>query len=181
MASTDNNPDAFNPEEIEDSASPEQLSPDDQIELEKLRAERNDLYQRLARLTADFKNSQKRLEADKDQAVQFSNSSLIRAMLPIIDNFERVLAQDPAKVDSQAIFKGMQIVHDQWLAELRKQHVDEIAPKAGEGFDPNLHQAVMQQDSDQYTEPTVMQLLTKGYRHHDRVLRPALVAVSKQT
>src|SRR5215207_1382161 len=63
-------------------------------DVERLQAERDDLYQRLARATADFKNTQKRLQSEADQRVQYANQSLIKSLLPVIDNFERALAQD---------------------------------------------------------------------------------------
>ena len=148
-------------------------------EAEQIRAERDDLYHRLARATADFKNAQKRLQTEMDQRLQYANGSLIKSLLPVIDNFERALAVDPAKADAASILKGMQIVHDQLIAVLKGQNVEEIAPKAGEPFDPARHEALMQQDAPQYTEPTVVQLLQKGYALHDRTLRPAQVAVSK--
>jgi molecular chaperone GrpE len=103
---------------------------------------------------------------------------LIKSLLPVIDNFERALAVDPAKADAATILKGMQIVHDQWLNMLKQQKVEEIAPVPGTPFDANLHQAVMQQDSV-YPVPTVVQLLAKGYSLQGRTLRPAQVAVSK--
>jgi molecular chaperone GrpE len=187
MPTNSDNPSDFNPEEFEDAAPTQTTSPDqpapadagEASEIEKLRAERDELFERLARATADFKNSQKRLQADKHLAVQFANSALIKSLLPIIDNFERVLAQDPAKVDSATMLKGMQIVYDQFVAELRKQHVEAIAPNRGDVFDPNLHQAVMQEVSTEFPQNTVMQVLSKGYLHHDRILRPAMVSVSK--
>ena len=143
-----------------------------------LKAERDSMFERLARATADFQNTRKRLEAEADQRVQYANSGLIKSLLPVIDNFERALAMDPAKVDAASILKGMQIVHDQWLKVLRDQKVEEIAPQPGEPFDPNRHEALMQQPGD-YPEPTVTQLLQKGYALHGRTLRPAQVAVSK--
>jgi len=151
---------------------------DGRDELQRLRAERDSLYDRLARATADFKNMQKRQEQETDQRVQYANTSLIKALLPVIDNFERALAVDPSKADAATILKGLQIVHDQLIAALRQQQVEEIAPKPGEPFDPNHHQALMQQEAD-YPTPTVVQLLQKGYTMHDRTLRPAGVAVSK--
>jgi molecular chaperone GrpE len=138
----------------------------DSNEVLKLRSERDQLYERLARATAEFKNSQKRLETEFDQRIQYANSSLIKTLLPTIDNFERALAQDATKVDATAIHKGLQIVYDQLIAVLKQQKIEEIA-------------AVMQQPSDQYTEPTVTMLLEKGYAMHGRTLRPAKVAVSK--
>lgn len=147
-------------------------------ELAKVVAERDDYFSRLARATADFKNTQKRLQNEFDQRAQYANQSLIKALLPVIDNFERALAVDPAKADAKAILKGMQIVHDQWISVLRQQNVEEIAPAPGTPFDPSRHEALMQQPGD-YGEPTVTQLLAKGYALHGRTLRPAQVAVSK--
>ena len=147
-------------------------------ELAALRAERDSLFERLARATAEYKNSQRRMQADADQRLQYANSSLIKALLPVIDNFERALSVDPEKTDPRSLLKGMQIVHDQWMAVLKQQQVEEIAPQAGTPFDPSQHEALMQQDST-YTVPTVTQLMQKGYAMHGRTLRPAQVAVSK--
>lgn len=153
------------------------------VDAQRLQAERDDLYQRLARVTADFKNTQRRLQGEADQRVQYANQALIKSLVPVIDNFERALAQDATKVDAASILKGMQIVHDQWLSVLKQQQVNEIAPKAGEAFDPAQHEALMQQDAPQYAGkgPVVVQLLQKGYSLGDRVLRPAQVAVSRSS
>jgi molecular chaperone GrpE len=88
------------------------------------------------------------------------------------------LSVSPEKSDVATLMKGMQIVHDQWLAELAKQSVLVFAPKVGDTFDPNTMQALMQQPSD-LPENQVTQLLQKGYTLHERTLRPAQVAVSK--
>lgn len=148
---------------------------------DKLRTERDELFERLARATADFKNAQKRMQSELEQRLQYANGSLIKSLLPVIDNFERALAVDPAKADAASILKGMQIVHDQWLKVFRDQHVEEINPKPGEAFDPSRHEALMQQDAPQFAGkgPTVVQVLQKGYQLHDRTLRPAQVAVSR--
>jgi molecular chaperone GrpE len=151
--------------------------------VQRLQAERDDFYQRLVRATADFKNTQKRIQGEADQRVQYANQSLIKSLLPVIDNFERALAQDAAKVDAATILKGMQIVHDQWLSVLKQQQVNEIAPKPGDPFEPARHEALMQQDAPQYAGKgqTVVQLLQKGYALGERVLRPAQVAVSRSS
>ena len=150
-------------------------------DVQKLRAERDDLYERYARALADAKNTQKRIQAEADQRVQYANQSLIKTLLPVIDNFERALAVDPDKVDARSILKGMQIVHDQWLSVLKGQNVEEIAPAAGTPFDPTKHEALMQQDAPQYAGKgtTVVNLFQKGYALQGRTLRPAQVAVSR--
>ena len=170
------------PEPLEAAEEAEGVDAQESNETIKLRAERDDLYQRLARLQAEFQNARKRLETDKEQAVQYANSKLIKSLLPVIDNFERALAMDPAKTDLASFLKGMQIVHDQWLAVLAQEQVEQIAPEPGTPFRPEQMQALMQQASEKYKdadEPTVTQLFQKGYALHGRTLRPAQVAVSK--
>jgi molecular chaperone GrpE len=151
----------------------------DANEVERLRAERDMLFEKLARAQADFQNSRKRLQAESDQRAQYANATLIKSLIPVIDNFERALAQDPAKSDSATILRGMQIIHDQWLNMLKQQQVQEISPQPGEPFDPNRHEALMHQPSD-FPEGSVVQTLVKGYALHDRTLRPAQVSVSKK-
>src|SRR6266850_1706996 len=112
-----------------DSGS-DQAIQQDLNELDKVIAERDALFERLARATADYQNSRKRLEADLEQRAQYANSTLI---------------------------KGLQLVHDQLLTALKSQNVEVIAPEPGTPFDPAHHQALMQEPSDQYKEPTVTQ------------------------
>ena len=155
----------------------------DANEFERIRAERDMLFEKLARAQADFTNSRRRLQQESDQRAQYANASLIKSLLPVIDNFERALAQDPSKTDAATLLKGMQIVHDQWLNVLKQQQVEEIAPQPGEAFDPTRHEALMQQDAPQYAGKgqTVVQVLQKGYALGERVLRPAQVAVSRSS
>jgi molecular chaperone GrpE len=165
----------MNDENVELEGEPTPASSD----VEAMKAERDQLYQKLARVQADFTNSRKRLEQDFDQRLVYANETLIKALLPVIDNFERALLSDPATTDSASIQKGLQVVHDQLMDVLKNFKVETIAPEVGTPFDPAMHQALMQQPSDQYTEPTVTQLYQKGYLFNGRSLRPASVVVSK--
>src|SRR4051794_5883172 len=140
-------------------------------DVQKLRDERDTFYDRWVRTKADAENMRKRMQGEFDQRLQYANQSLIKSLLPVIDNFERALAQDPKKVDAAAILKGMQIVHDQWLSVLKQQNVEEIAPAPGTPFDPTQHEALMQQDAPQYKTPSVTQLLQKGYSLQGRTVR----------
>jgi molecular chaperone GrpE len=149
------------------------------IDLQKLQEERDILFNQLARVQADFKNAQKRLEGEKQQAIQFANSKLLKSLIPVIDNFERAIEVDPAKADGASILKGLAMVKEQLMKVLGENDVEVIAPQPGTPFDPNVHQALMQQPTDEYAEPTVTQLLQRGYAVHGRTLRPAQVAVSK--
>lgn len=143
-----------------------------------LAAERDALRDRLARVQADFANSRRRLEADFDGRLQYANAALIKALLPVIDNFERALAVDASKTDAASVLKGLQLVHDQMMDVLKKQHVEIVAPTEGEPFDPNRHEAVMQQPSDKHSGHVVLQCFQRGYALHGRTLRPASVVVS---
>jgi molecular chaperone GrpE len=145
----------------------------------KLREERDSLFERFARAQADFQNSRKRLEAESDQRLQYANANLIKGLLPVIDNLERALAVDVEKADAKSIIKGLKLLIDQFNKVLATADVEIVAPEPGTPFDPQHHEALMQQPSDQYPPNTVTQLLQKGYTLRDRTIRPAQVAVSK--
>jgi molecular chaperone GrpE len=162
--------------ETQDAAPPAEFESN---ELIKLKTERDQLFERLARAQAEFQNSRKRLEIEMEQRLQYANAELIKSLLPVIDNWERALTVDTKKIDGASILKGLEVVHDQMMAVLKKQNVESIAPEPGTPFDPSQHEALMQQPSDKYKEPSVTQLLQKGYTLRDRTLRPAQVAVSK--
>ena len=147
-------------------------------EIDSLKIEKTAIFEKLARAPAAFVNSRKRLESDFEQRFAFANQTLIESLLPVLDNFDRALAQDPAKVDTATFIKGMQLVSEQLKSTLAQYQVEEIAPKPGDDFDHSTHQAIMQQDSD-LPEGKVSLLLQKGYSMKGRVLRAAQVAVSK--
>jgi molecular chaperone GrpE len=176
---TERNP--FDDESEDTTDMPESAAEDMQKlgdDLQKLQEERDTLFDRLARAQADFRNAQRRLEQDKEQAIQFANSSLIKAFIPIIDNLDRALAVDPARADVETILKGLRLVQDQLAKALASQGIEVVNPVPGSPFDPNKHEALMHQPSDKYSDPTVVQSLQKGYVMHGRTLRPAGVAVS---
>lgn len=151
---------------------------DNQAELDAMRAEKTAAYEKLARVQADFANSRRRLETDFEQRLAFANQTLIEQLLPVVDNFDRALAHDPAKTDAATILKGITLVNDQFHQLLTKYGLETIAPNPGDDFDPNLHQAVTQQDSE-YPEGKVANLFLKGFTMKGRVIRAAQVSVSK--
>ena len=167
-----------NGEGQEDAAQAQGGGEGEVLDVQKLQEERDALFDRLARTQADFKNSQRRLEQDKEQAIQFANSGMVKLLIPVIDNLDRALAVDPAKVDGAAILKGLKLVQDQLGQMLARMGVEVEDPKEGTPFDPSRHEALMHQPSDKYKDPTVVMGLQKGYVMHGRTLRPAGVAVS---
>lgn len=147
-------------------------------EVERLQLEKQQLFERLARAQAEFQNSRRRLEQDQEQALQYANQSLLKALLPLMDNLERAVAVDPARTDATSILSGVQVVRDQFEAVLKQQRVEIVAPKPGDPFDPARHEALLQMPSE-HPEGTVASLLNKGYALMGRTLRPAQVALSK--
>jgi molecular chaperone GrpE len=151
---------------------------DERSEIENLRAEKNALFEKLARTQADFTNARKRLEADLQNRIQYELSKLIESQLPLIDNLERAIQVDPSSADTATVLQGVQLVHDQWLDLLKRFGVQPVSPKPGDAFDPSKHQAVMQEPSD-YPEGTISRLAQTGYALNDKLIRSALVVVSK--
>jgi molecular chaperone GrpE len=149
-------------------------------DLQRLQEERDNLFGQLARVQADFKNAQKRLELEKAQAIQYANAKLIQSLIPALDNFDRALEVDPATTDAAGVLKGMRMVHEHILKILADFQVQPISPVPGTPFDPNLHQALMRQPDDRYEQPAVIQVYQRGYSFHDRVLRPAQVVVGQK-
>lgn len=151
--------------ETETEAPPES-TPEEQI------AELNDRYLRLA---AEFDNYKKRTAREWSDRVKSANSDLLYDLLDIIDNFERALAIEHP---DSAYAKGVKLIFQQLQSLLERQGVSAV-PALGEPFDPELHDALIHMDSDEYDEGIVCQEIRRGYKLHDRVLRHAQVAVSK--
>ena len=155
---------------------PDEETPAGPGTMDEARAEISDLSERLLRLQADFENFRKRAQREKDEARQFANQSLIEKQLPILDNFEMALAA--AKDADPALRDGVQMIYDQLLGILRDSGV-ETSDATGEDFDPNLHEAISQQESTDAEPGTVVEQVQRGYRLHERLVRPARVVVAK--
>ncbi len=147
-------------------------------EIENLRAEKAALFEKLARTQADYQNSRRRLENDATQHLNLAVGRIIKSLLPVADNLERALALDPDATDAKAVLGGVSGTYRQFMDVLKAQGVEPIAPEPGTPFDPNQHEALMQEAGD-YDEPTVTRLLQKGYTFGGRPVRAAQVAVSK--
>lgn len=145
-------------------------------EVENLRAEKQALYEKLARVQADYQNSQRRLEKEMDQRLKVAAGHLVKAFLPVVDNLERAM-DVPESADTQSVLEGVRGTYEQWMDVLRKNGVERIAPGPGTPFDPTHMEALMQEQAD-YPTPSVTRLLQPGYEFEGRVLRPAQVAVS---
>lgn len=130
------------------------------------------------RSQADFENYRKRSAREKDEAVKYANFSLLEKLVPIVDNFELGLTAAKGSGESSAIATGMEMVQRQ-LQDFLTQHGLEPVLTEGQKFDPNVHEAFMQEESATIEEGMVVRQLRKGYKLKDRLLRPAAVVVSK--
>ena len=143
------------------------------FEEEKAKAERH--LASWQRCQADFVNYKKRADQDKLEYTKFASAKLMASILPVIDDFERALASLPSEVSGLSWTEGLALIQRKLRAVLEAEGVSEIKA-VGEPFDPLLHEAVMEGDGE---EGKVVQELQKGYRMHDRVLRPTMVVVGK--
>jgi molecular chaperone GrpE len=137
-------------------------------------AERHD---QLLRLGAEFENYKKRTQKEKSDAMKFGNESLLKAVLPIVDNLERTIDHGKKMNENGPLLQGVEITLRQLLNILERFGVKPVAAM-GESFDPEKHEAVSQAESDQEPDRVISEL-EKGYLFHERLLRPAKVLVSK--
>lgn len=165
---------------------------EDEYNLLKERALRADEYlDSLKRLQAEFENAKKRIEKDRQAFLKFSNETLMKALLPLIDSFENAIATFSAKGESAALrrdlaeggedahFDGIKLIYKQMFDILASEGLSRIKA-AGERFDPNVHEAIMEIESNEHPEGTIVEELRPGYMYHDKCLRPAIVKVAKR-
>jgi len=138
-----------------------------------------DLYQKYIRLAADFENYKKRLAKEKADIVSYGNEELIKALLNVIDNLERALDHADEEADPKALIEGVKLVHKQFLSCLEKFGVKFVDAAPGEEFDPRMHQAIERVESPDFTPGLIISEMLRGYMLKERLLRPALVVVSK--
>ncbi|HET9193689.1 MAG TPA: nucleotide exchange factor GrpE [Vicinamibacterales bacterium] len=166
--------------EQSEAAAPAEVPADEAVMASTavLEKERDTLKEQLLRAVADFDNYRKRIERERRELSDYAATDVLLELLPIIDNFERAL-QAPAGGD-EAFKKGVELIHKQMLDLLRKRGVT-LIDALGADFDPNIHQAVIHEPSDDHREGEVMQELQRGYKLGDRLLRPAMVKVAKRS
>lgn len=135
-----------------------------------------ELNDRLKRQMAEFENFRKRTDKEKQAMFDTGAKSVIEKILPVVDNFERGLATVPEESKEDPFVDGMNRIYKQLMTELENIGVKPIEA-VGQEFDPNLHNAVMQVESDEYESGVVAQELQKGYTYHDMVVRHSMVGV----
>ncbi|MDM5249334.1 MULTISPECIES: nucleotide exchange factor GrpE [unclassified Lysinibacillus] len=149
-----------------------------EAKLAELQAKLADEENRHLRLRADFDNIRRRNQLDREAAEKYRAQSLLSDLLPVIDNFERALQVEATSEETASIVKGIEMVYRSLLEATEKEGL-QIIKAEGEQFDPNVHQAVMQEQDSEKETGVVVRELQKGYMLKDRVLRPTMVSVNE--
>lgn len=160
------------PEEEPETADTEQIAALT-TELEAVRAERDEHLDSLKRLRAEFENTRKRQERERERLMRTASEKLVSELLPVLDNLDRALE---AEGD---IREGVRSTRDQLVNVLSEEGLSPVVSD-GEHFDPNVHEAVMGQPSDEYEDGTVIQTFERGYVLNGKPIRPAKVVVARQ-
>lgn len=145
------------------------------VEIKVLRKENEELRDKYLRKLAEMENLRKRFDRERQEFQKFALSDFLRELLTVLDNFERAL-QNRDQADGKSFQEGVELIYRQYLDLLKKQGVRPIEVE-GIKFDPNIHHAVLTEESDAVTEPQVAEVLQRGFWIEDRLLRPAMVKV----
>lgn len=143
-------------------------------EIERLKSEKAELYDRLLRRQADFENFRKRADRDRSEFVQFAGMEFVRELLPILDDFERALKVECADA---GYTRGIQLIYTRLFEALKKMGLEPM-DTAGKPFDPNQHQAVERVETEEAGDQTILGEFQKGYNFKGKLLRPAMVKVA---
>ena len=147
-------------------------------QFEQLQKEKTDIFAQLQRVSADYLNYQKRSAKQIADTTAYEKESIIKSLLPALDNFEHALAKAPTAETADALMKGMQMVYNQ-VVDILKQHGVEQLKALNQNFDPEIHLAVTQTSDPSRPENIVLHEIARGYKISSRVIRPAKVVVNK--
>ncbi len=166
-------------EEIEE-VEPEETDPVKILENKFIKAEEDVKlsHDRLLRATAEFDNYKKRSERELSEFRKFANERLIKDLLPVMDNLERAVESSNNDTANSGIIEGVEMTLTEIYKVLEKFNL-KCLESEGKEFDPNFHQAVLQEETDEHADNVVIKVMQKGYVLHDRLIRPAMVVVAK--
>jgi molecular chaperone GrpE len=163
-------------EELESRAAASREKPGQISELEKLKAERDTLLDRIARMQADFDNARKRSVREQQDFRDYALADTLKSLLPVLDSFERALRSSTA--EKSEFRSGVELIYKQLEDALAKLGLRPVAAK-GEQFDPRFHEAIEMVDTTEAEDHKVLEELQHGYKLKDRLLRPAMVKVAR--
>ena len=143
-----------------------------------LQAERDELYERLQRVSADYQNYIRRSQQNKADDISLAKGDVVKTFIPMLDHLDQALSVDPEKVEAKSIYDGVKIVQDEFHRVLERVGVEILKPEPGEPFDPHKHEALMRQPAEGIKPNHISMTLQPGYVLNGRALRPANVAVA---
>lgn len=160
---------------------PMEFSHEEIVELRAQAEKAAENWDKYLRLNADFENFKKRATREKQEAIRYANESLLEKLIPVLDNFEMAMlaANSPQGGSVDALKTGVNMIASQLKSALSEAGLEEINA-TGQAFNPNLHEAVSQQEAKGTPDGQVLQQLRRGYKLRDRLVRPATVIVSKK-
>ncbi|MCU5746399.1 nucleotide exchange factor GrpE [Staphylococcus sp. SQ8-PEA] len=164
-------------QEHENDEPSKDIDPKDE-EIQKLKDEVKENEDKYLRLYAEFENYKRRLQKENQTMKKYQSQSVLTDILPTIDNIERALQIEGEDEQFKSLQKGVKMVHESLLKALEDNGL-EVIKTEGENFDPNYHQAVMQDDNPEFEANQITQELQTGYKLKDRVLRPSMVKVNQ--
>ncbi|WP_409341375.1 nucleotide exchange factor GrpE [Paenibacillus sp. MBLB4367] len=169
--------DASEPEAASEAGSADSGEADQSDPLDELRKQADEHYQRYLRTQADFDNFRRRSRLEKEDFAKYASMKLIEQLLPVVDNFERAISTTKESQDFASLVKGIEMTFRQLDQVLVQEGLTPIEA-VGQPFNPELHQAIMQVESDEHEDGTVVEEMQKGYMLKEKVLRPSMVKVS---
>lgn len=159
----------------EDASDLEDLS----TQLDEALEKADEYLDQWRRTAADFANFRKRKEREQEEFERRANERLLLKLLPVYDDFRRALENVPGHLDEEDWVGGVEMIERKFWSALEQEGVEVINPDPGEEFDPELHDALMSVETDEYDEGQIVDMFERGYKHKDRVLRAAKVRVAR--
>ncbi|MCH4476568.1 nucleotide exchange factor GrpE [Staphylococcus haemolyticus] len=175
--STSDSVNSSNDSSNEESSEETAVDPKDE-EIQQLQLKANENEEKYLRLYAEFENYKRRIQKENETNKTYQSQRVLTDILPTIDNIERALQIEGDDESFKSLQKGVQMVHESLLRALKDNGLEEIESE-GQAFDPNFHQAVVQDDNPDFKSGDITQELQKGYKLKDRVLRPSMVKVNQ--
>jgi len=148
-------------------------------EIESLQAEVEEKQDQWLRTRADFENYKKRMLRDATRSYQDAMTTILKIFLNVADDMERALKNRPEGENIDSWMSGLELIHQKLINQMKNQGVERMDVQPGDEFDPNIHEAITQEEHPDFTEGQIIDVVQPGYRISDRIIRPAMVRVAK--
>lgn len=148
-------------------------------EIESLQEQVEEQKDGWLRTRADFENYKKRIQRDATRSYQDSMTSVVKVFLSAADDLERALKNRPQGKDVESWISGIELIHQKLITQMKNLGVERMDVEPGDEFDPNIHEAITQEDHEEFKEGQIIDVVQPGYRISDRIIRPAMVRVAR--